>query len=239
MNMYLIRHAQSVNNHLWDLHGSDEMRQEDPKLSNLGQLQALLLADFLSKNDPEFEGAIDRQNAAGFQLSHIYVSPMVRSVATGVEIGRKVGLQPRMHLEIFEGGGIYLSNPETGEREGQAGKDRAYFEADFPEVVLPESLGEGGWWNRPFENREERPARARRVLDEILQLHGGKDDNIALVIHAGFYNHLMHALLNIPEETKVWFRLDNAAITRVTIDELEIRLVYANRLDYLPKEWIT
>jgi 2,3-bisphosphoglycerate-dependent phosphoglycerate mutase len=239
MNIYLIRHAQSINNYLWELHGSDDMRQEDPELSDLGLLQAKLLAEFLSRVNPDLSGQYDRQNAGGFYLTHLYVSPMIRSVATGVEIGRQIGLQPEINLELFEGGGIYLTNPDTGEREGLAGKDRDYYQLHFPEVILPPSISEGGWWNRPFEPREERRPRAMRVKDELMRRHGGSDDNVALVTHAGFYNHFMAIMLDIPAETKIWFRLDNAAITRLLIDDYEIRLVYANRLDFLPREWIT
>lgn len=239
MNLYLIRHAQSINNHLWQVHGSDEMRVEDPELSDLGYLQAKVLAQFLSQTHLELDELYDRQNERGFFLTHLYVSPMVRSVATGVEVGNQVGLRPIMHMEIFEGGGIYLSNAETGEREGLSGKNGVYFRQNFPEVVLPDAMQDDGWWSRPFEPREERRSRARRVLDDLFVKHGDSEDNVALITHAGFYNHLMRALFGVSDDARVWFRLDNAAITRVMIDEQETRLVYANRLDFLPREWIT
>jgi broad specificity phosphatase PhoE len=47
-------------------------------------------------------------------------------------------------------------------------------------------MGEEGWWNRPFEAELHRPERARRVLVELLQRHGGSNDRVAMVSHGAF-----------------------------------------------------
>jgi len=90
--------------------------------------------------------------------------------------------------------------------------------------------------------------RANRLLAELLARHGGSDDRIALVSHGGFYNYLMGAILDIPSPDQVgeenpkartWLSLNNTAISRVDFLESEVRLVYHNRLDFLPSHLVT
>lgn len=243
MQFYYIRHAQSANNLLWAETGSSEFRDDDPDLSSAGCEQAERLARFLI--DP-YPGALaseapswDAQNVAGFGLTHLYCSLMIRSVLTGTILARALDLPLVAWPEIHEMGGIYHKDPETGERIGLAGKNRAYFEAHFPDLVLPPSLGDEGWWNRPFEKREERPPRARRFLAALQARHGATDDQVAIVSHGGFYNAVLRALLAIPEEIDGWFALNNAAITRIDLEEGTPAIQYMNRADHLPPELIT
>jgi 2,3-bisphosphoglycerate-dependent phosphoglycerate mutase len=77
MTLYLIRHAQSTNNDLYDRTGSSLGRVEDPELTSLGVRQARILADYLA------EGS-DRDREYGF--THLYTSLMVRSVATATAV---------------------------------------------------------------------------------------------------------------------------------------------------------
>ena len=43
MELYMVRHAQSINNALWDRHQSSEGRLPDPGLTELGNEQAARL----------------------------------------------------------------------------------------------------------------------------------------------------------------------------------------------------
>ncbi len=242
MKFYAIRHAQSENNLLYVQTGSHEGRDEDPGLTPLGQQQAARLAAFLrAPGEPGQEAKVgyDPLDRAGFRLTHLYCSLMVRAVATGAVVTQALGLPLVAWPDLHETGGIYRKDPQTGERLGLPGKDRRYFERTYPGLVLPDWLGNEGWWNRPYEAREERRGRARRFLDELLARHGDREDRVAVITHGGFYNQLMATILGLPQETPTWFTLVNAAISRIDFQGGVTVVQYLNRADYLPAEMIT
>jgi len=241
MQLYFIRHGQSGNNLLWEQTGSSKGRSEDPDLTPFGRQQAHRVAQFLRRADSPTAVDLeeDLQNTAGFGITHLYTSLMIRAVATGTIIARTLGLPLFAWEDLHEWGGIYQKDEGTGDLIGLPGHNRAYFETHYPDLVLPDSLGDDGWWNRPFEPREERPLRAERFWRELLDRHGGADDRVAVVSHGGFYNQLLRAILNLPQENSYRFALNNGAITRLDFREEEIVLSYSNRADFLPRELVT
>ncbi len=248
MQLYFIRHGQSENNALWLNTGSHKWRNEDPGLTEVGQRQVAFLAQFLSQADPTLRQAQDTavtgddrdiQNVAGFGITHLYSSLMLRAVATGTITARALDLPLVAWEDVHEWGGIYLHDEQTDERIGLPGRNRAYFEAHYPDLVLPDSLGEAGWWNRPFEEPEQRLPRAQRFLLDLMERHGHTDDRVAVVSHGGFYNYLLVTILNLPGREGYWFVMNNAAISRIDFNDEEIRLMYLNRVDFLPRELIT
>ena len=62
---------------------------------------------------------------------------------------------------------------------------------------------------------------------------------MGLITHGGFYNHLLAVLLKMPNEEKVWFTIDNCAVSRLDTRQEELALVYLNRFDFLPPDLIT
>jgi 2,3-bisphosphoglycerate-dependent phosphoglycerate mutase len=242
MQFYFIRHGQSENNLLWAETGSSQGRSEDPDLTPVGRRQAELVAQFLNQDPPgetSSFGDEDVQNVGGFGLTHLYTSLMIRSVATGAIIAQALDLPLIAWQDLHELGGIYCRDEKTDERIGLPGKDRAFFETHYPDLILPDALGEEGWWNRPYEVPEERPLRARRFLCGLLKRHGGTDDRVAVISHGGFFNHLLRAILNLSADGNFWFRMNNAAISRFDFDEEGAALSYLNRLDFLPRKLIT
>jgi len=160
-------------------------------------------------------------------------------VATGLVVAEAIDRPLIAWPDIFETGGIHHYEPETGEHIGLPGRNRAYFEEYYPSLVLPESLGAEGWWNRPFEAYDVRRARADKFVVDLLEKHGGTDDRVAVVSHAGFYNHMMHAILGIPEGLGFWFLIDNTGITSIRFQDEERWVCYQNRTEHLPAELIT
>ena len=240
MQLYFIRHGQSENNALWRHTGSRQGRSEDPELTEVGRQQSEFVAQFLGRTDSVAAvNGRDTQNLTGFGITHLYSSLMVRAVATGTIIAKALDLPLVAWEDLHERGGIYLDDEQPGERIGQAGHNRAYFEAHYPDFVLPDSLDEAGWWNRPFEEPEQRLPRAQRFWRDLMERHGHTDDRVAVVGHGGFYNDLLAAILNLPQREGYWFALNNAAITRMDFDGERIGLAYLNRVDFLPKELIT
>jgi len=239
MRLYFIRHAQSFNNALWERTGGSIGRSEDPELTELGLKQARALANcFASAAISQEETDYDAWKQDELRLTHLYTSLMVRAVKTGVEIAKYAKLKLMAWPDVHERGGIFFEDPETGTRIGQAGKERSFFETHYPELVLPPDLNEGAWWNRPYESVEEYMARARRVIDALINQHE-KHDRVAIISHGGFYNVFLWTLFQISEPEAVWFGLNNCGITRIDFEEGGVSLVYANRLDFMPIDLIS
>jgi 2,3-bisphosphoglycerate-dependent phosphoglycerate mutase len=147
---------------------------------------------------------------------------------------------------IHEIGGIFEIVDDFDNRIGLPGPNRDFFERNYPSVVLPDSLGDDGWWNRPYERREMSIYRARLFWIELMSRHGQSDDRVAMVTHAGFFQTLMNLVLGYAKLNQVsdvdryiWFAMNNASITRLDVTDDRIRLVYLNRLDHMPAELIT
>ncbi|HNR45710.1 MAG TPA: histidine phosphatase family protein [Anaerolineaceae bacterium] len=240
MQFYFIRHAQSSNNALYDSTGSWDGRSADPELTEMGWQQARALADYLQRSpaDPQAAGR-DAANHGGFGLTHLYCSPMLRAVDTGSVVAAALDLPLTVWPDWHEGGGIYLNDSETDEPYGLPGATRAQLQARYPRIVLPDSITETGWWNRSMEAKEERPVRARRVIDDLLARHGGTEDRVAVISHGGFYNHIIWAAARAERPEKIWMVLNNTAITRIDFNEDWTDMVYLNRLDHLSPGMVT
>ena len=240
MRLFFMRHAQSVNNALAAQNGLFQDRSEDPELTDLGYRQAEKLAQFLKSGNP-FGGSYQNESPeSGFDLTHLYTSLMIRSVATGAIIAEQIEAPLIAWEDIHERGGIFIEDGTTGELVGRPGKDRIYFEKHFPQLDLPAELGQTGWWNgRPFEADEQVPERARDFLEELLFKHGGSSDRVGIISHGGFYNDFLRVLIGLPPDTEIWFEMFNAAITRIDFADEAARIIYHNRMDYLPPELVS
>jgi 2,3-bisphosphoglycerate-dependent phosphoglycerate mutase len=239
MQLYFIRHGQSTNNALWVATGADAGRSHDPELTEVGRRQAELLAEHLGASQPTVvTDHRDSQNRAGYGLTHLYCSLMLRAVQTGLVLANRLALPLHAWIDWHEEGGLYLDD-EAGERVGLPGYGRAAFAEKYPALVLPESVGDDGWWNRPFEAGPDRPARARRVLAELLQRHGQTEDRVAVISHGGFYNHFLAAIYGATERLKVGHLMNNCALSRFQFEPERVVIVYQNRASYLPTELVT
>jgi 2,3-bisphosphoglycerate-dependent phosphoglycerate mutase len=240
MRLYYIRHGQSENNARWERTGGSDGRTEDPELTPTGKRQVERLADYLRQQTSHAAGGVNHPpDVNAFDITHIYCSLMVRAVATASPVARALNLPLSAWVDLHETGGIFLQDPETGELAGLPGKTRTYFEAHYPDLLLPDAMSSEGWWNRPFEDYAERYPRAERVAQDLMERHGQTDDRVALVSHGGFYNYLLSVILDVPRREGLWFTLNNVGITRIDFDESRVRVRYTNRIDFLPNELIT
>ncbi len=247
MQLYLLRHAQSESNARWDRNPGETFHYPDPDLTNLGHTQAEAVAAALAKRNEEIiEKKHDPWNHRGFDITHIYTSLMIRAVETANHIGKQLDLPVQGRTDLHEWGGIYKLNDETGENTGIPGNNRAFFEANYPRIVLPDDFNDDGWWDRPYETPEDVPARADRVVDWLISIHAATSDRVLVVSHGGFLNHLIGRLLNLTAEQtqrnldqRIWLVLNNTGMTRVDILPDSRWLVYHNRIDHLSPEKIT
>jgi 2,3-bisphosphoglycerate-dependent phosphoglycerate mutase len=238
MQLYFIRHAQSANNKLYEETGQWNGRDTDPELTELGHRQAQRLAEHVACANGETLRR-DFINRGRFGFTHLYSSLMVRALATASYVSEALNLPLVVWEDWHEGGGIFVIDEETGERFGQPGKTRSELAARFPHAQLPETLDETGWWNRSHEPVDLQARRARRVIYDLIERHGGRDDCVAVVSHGGFYNFVLAELLGIQADHGFWFSLNNTGITRFNFETDGIALAYANRLEHLPADLIT
>jgi len=247
MQLYFIRHGQSINNVNWN--NPDYVEHPDPYLTEIGLEQAEHLAKYLKeKQYISDDKAWNNQNQYGFGFTHIYASLMERATTTAAPTARALGNVPfSAWPEIHEEGGIYAREAED-RYTGMTGRPRSFFEKNFPELKLQEGHDESGWWNRPFEAEEQRQPRADQVLAELIARHGDREgqpeERIALVSHGGFFMRLISSMLKLPwrqgaHDMKSWFVLNNCSISRFEIHSEELRIDYINRTDHLPAHLIT
>jgi len=252
MQLYFIRHGQSVNNAGW---GDPNYKEHpDPALTGVGIDQARLTAEYLGSNqeitDPNHW---NNQNQHGFGITHLYVSLMERAVHTASFMADRLKV-PFEAWDIHESGGIFARDGVHGREnaiilKGLPGKPRSYFASNFPTLRLPDTLDESGWWKeRPFETEEQCQLRAECIWRNLLTRHSDKrgkpEDCIALVSHGGFFMHLMCAILDLPWKNasnglKSWFLLNNCSISRIDVNNEHVTISYLNRTDHLPGHMIT
>jgi len=236
MRLYFIRHGQSENNALYARTGSDRERVVDPRLTKIGRRQAEVTAEYLAgSNDP----VEVNERVSGFQLTHIYSSLMHRAVSTGTMIAKKLNLPLVGWMDWHENGGIYQQDSESGEFLVRPGMTKSELRHEFPDLILEENVNESGWWNRPYEAEDSRPIRARRVLHDLFERHGGSVDRVAVVSHGGFFNQFMAAVLGVEEMRPVWFHTYNCAITRFDFMPGDHGVVFHDHVSHLPKDLIT
>ena len=246
MQLYYIRHGQSINNA--NVENKDYQEHSDPFLTEKGKQQAQTLAQFLKENQTITNTeSWNIQNEFGFGITHIYCSLMERAAETAAYTARALNVPFSAWADIHEEGGIYTREKDN-RFQGLPGKPRSFFEQNFPELELPDSFDESDWWNRSFEDMDERQARADKVLAELLEKHGDKEgqpeQKIIFVSHGGFFMRFMCAVLKLPwrqasHNLYSWFLLNNCSISRFDFDKERVLISYVNKVDHLPADLIT
>ena len=234
MDLYIIRHAQSVNNALAD----PRHRLCDPPLTEVGWRQAELLARHLAHSYSEGSAHGYDQGRPGLELTRLFCSPMRRALQTAAPLSRALGLPVEVWVEIHEQGGIWLDHGEAGGIVGYPGITRQELSAEFPGYVIPEQITDQGWWHGGYEEMAACERRASQVAGTLLQWAEG-NDRIALITHGGFSNVLLRILLGSAGQP-VFYHLDNTSVSLLRLrGNGEISVRYLNRIDHLPPELVT
>ena len=245
-SLYLIRHAQSANNAIWN--GSSFMpgRFPDPEITPAGHQQAEVLAKQLAHPEGEPRRQPFNQNEqTGFGITQLYCSLMTRSILTAAYIADSCGLALEALPDIHEKFGIYDVD-EDGQARGLPGPGRSYFEQRFPGLALPENLNEDGWRNRPIEDEPQFLMRMQKVVVDFRRRLDSSDDSIALIVHGDFIDQFINELMQIPRHEpnyqSLWetnWTMHNTSISRIDFIDGSHNVVYLNRIDHLPAELIT
>jgi 2,3-bisphosphoglycerate-dependent phosphoglycerate mutase len=232
MILYIIRHAQSSNNALLD----GAQRVCDPWLTELGHRQVELLAQHLTGGvEPPAEGMAPSTTGQGYAISRLYTSPMRRAIQTARVVGRALGLDPEVWIDIHEHGGIYLDHGAERGLVGYPGMTRDEMLALCPDLVLPAGVTDVGWWTGCHEEWSGCVTRAGGVA-AALRLWAARDERVALVTHGAFIDALLKILLDEAPDWETHYYLHyNTAISRLDwVGESRPEVRDLARVDHLP-----
>ena len=246
MRLLIIRHAESSNNKLAP--GLDnatymQRRSADPVITELGVRQAQRLAEHLAGTPP---ADAPPEGKGSYGITHLYCSPMLRTLQTSQPVARALGLRPMIWTDIHEHGGMFMGNPHTGENfvvyKGLTSEEVA---RDYPEYDLNDAIGEDGWWKSGYEDIAGCYARAIRVARELrrrahTEYEEGKKSVVAIVSHGTFIDSLIKALLSQIPENRFFYYHNNTAITCIDFAQHDTLFVrYQNRTFHLPPDMLS
>lgn len=218
MEIYLIRHAQSTNQ---VLHNRDNI-VFDPHLTDLGERQARLLAEYLGAGE-------ERTRFVDSGIDQLFCSPMWRALQTTQPLAQALELTPEVWADVHERVIIADVHP---------GSTRAELTAAFPGYRLPKEITEQGWWNQGGETWSAHMERAIRVAEDLYQ-RVEADESLAIVSHARFIDALLKALLNQLPGHHRWYHHSNTAVSRLALTDKRLEVRYLNRVAHLPPELIS
>lgn len=244
--LYLIRHAQSANNEIWD--GSDHHpgRHPDPEITEVGHRQAQTLAEHLAHPHAEpRQHPFAPSETVDFGLTHIFCSLMTRSILTAEYIAEACGLDLHALSDVFEKHGIYEADAD-GNLLGMPGPGRGYFEERFPRLNLPDGVHEDGWWNRPVEDEQNFIERIKEVVARFKRRLEQNNETVALVAHGDFIDQFVNELMQVDRHRHNYdghwvanWTFHNTSISRIDFVDGAHNVVYMNRIDHLPNELVT
>lgn len=229
MELYLVRHAQSYNNHVADA----ALRQHDPPLTELGERQAYQVGHYLATGASKCPVTRERP-VDGFGLDRLYCSAHFRCLKTADHIARHTGLTPEIWVDVHEEMGIYLDGVDV-----VPGMTPAEIREQFPQIKIPEDMPAEGWWNRPVEQKHEWQARAARVARVLREEMASLDERIAIVTHGGFIRDLLSELITGGPRDGEAFTTQNTSAHRIDFTPEGILVRYLNRLEHLPAKLVS
>lgn len=213
MELYLIRHAQSLNNAL-----PEQDRVEDPPLTELGHQQSVHLSDWIHT----------------LKLTRVVTSPFLRTLQTTDHLARSLGMKPAIRVDLHEKGGC-VSGPSRDTFTGRPGMTRAQIGSQFPGFSIPPQIDGAGWWrSRPFETDDVARQRAVRLLSQAIMESTGVDQRVAWVMHGDFKRLFLAEIHEEPLDIPF-----NTSVTKVVISPERCFLDDYNRVDHLPDELLT
>lgn len=213
MHLYVIRHAQSLNNAL-----SESQREDDPGLTDLGHEQASTTAQWAQTVD----------------LTRLISSPFRRTLQTAQHIRRAVGLKAQVWIDLHEQGGCQ-HGPDEDSFEGRPGMTDAQILESFAGFELADPIDHRGWWrSQRYETVEDSLVRAERVKQRLHEQFTHTDERVAVVTHGTFGKILIETLLERSPNAPIRGELYNAAVTRFEITPDETRMAFYNQIEHMP-----
>ena len=218
MEIYLIRHAQSLNNAL------PEQRVADPPLTELGRHQASRLAP----------------SVTSLGLTRLICSPFRRTLETAEFIRSSTKLSPEVWVELHERGGCVAGiDPET--TVGRPGMTRNEIKAEFPQFQVPDQIDGVGWWkSKPTETLEEAYARAQAIVSRIKDEFARTDECVAFITHGDFKTLMLACFFSEPLPTcDPLSVIHNTGTSKLVLTPDATVLEYVNQVDHLNPDLVS
>lgn len=214
-DLFLVRHAQSLNNAL-----GESRRQPDPALTELGQQQAERLSGTLEKLEAQ------RFHVSAFRRALETAAPFAARTQTAFDIWR----------DIHEVGGCYEGR--TGEpRRGVPGLTPSCIRQEFQWARPDEDWIDGGW-NQLAEHESVEMAmpRVQRVASKLTRQLEVSNESLLLVSHGEFISLLLGRLLGLGQPFFVRPRsIYNTAIAHLKFNSDGFQLHEFNRVCHLSR----
>jgi broad specificity phosphatase PhoE len=246
MRLLIIRHAESANNRIAiNLDYDDYMRTRspDPGITELGIEQTRLLAQHIA-GAPSADSPDGARGCYG--ITHLYASPMLRTLQTAAPLAAALGLPATLWVEIHEHGGMFQGNPRNGDGLViHPGLSRQAIQAGFPGFVVPNTVTDAGWWSGGYEDMAGCYGRAIRVARELRHRADREAEEhisscVAIVSHGTFIDSLLKALMHQIPDRGIYYFHNNTALTCVDFGlSGTVFLRYLNRIAHLPAELIS
>ena len=213
MELYLIRHAQSLNNAR-----PEEQRVEDAPLTEKGRRQAAYLADWI----------------VSLKLTRLWTSPFLRALQTTQFLHDSTGLRPKVETDLHEVCGCVAGvTPQV--MEGRPGMTRSEIEAQFPQYDVGKDINESGWWkSKPCESKAIACRRAQAILATTRREFARTDERVAYVMHGDFKILLLKCIDDRTLENP-W----NTSVTRCVLTSDDTGLREFNSVQHLPVDLVT
>lgn len=133
-------------------------------------------------------------------ITHIVSSPLVRALATASIIGSICDKPIDVWTEARE---IW--------QDAYQGVGHGNLTARFPTATFPPTMTEEGW-SHSGDTEDSLRARCEHVANRLADQFADTD-RVVFVTHGGFANLLLHVLLHIPTSQRLWFNMENGAIS--------------------------
>ncbi len=192
LELYLIRHGQSMGNAGYDKENLTLKEENDPLLTEKGMMQADLLGKYLSTTD----------------FDYIYSSGLIRAISTADGIIRYQAKPKNLNvLPIIAEIGI------VPEYDGITLEEMKEF---CETAILADGVNENEprVYHSTFENESEVFDRADKVIDYIRSRYSC-GEKIAAVAHAGFLTVLIFKIMGFTEAPVFDISIQNTGITKV------------------------
>lgn len=194
LELYLIRHGQSMGNAGYGRDNLTLKEQNDPLLTEKGLMQADLAGQYLSNID----------------FDHIYSSGLIRAISTADGILRyQKTSKPVNILPVLSEVGI------APEYDGITVEEMKEF---CKTAVLADGIGENDprVYHSTFENESEMFDRAKTVVEYLRSRYTG-GEKVAVVAHAAFLTILIFYIMGFKEAPLFDISIQNTGITKVIL----------------------
>ncbi len=218
--VWLVRHAQSMNNALGEAH-----RQPDPPLTDLGNQQAQRLAKHLQSESGNFD--------------QFFVSAFRRALQTAAPVAKAWNANAHVWVDLHEVGGCY-DGMAASSAKPTGGLTPKCIEAEFSWAKTSSDWVDGGW-NRleRHESVSDAIPRTERVAEELIAKWSTADQRLILVSHGEFIALLLTRILHkgFPDPKSPFFvrprSIYNTAISKVKLTPKGCQLIEFNQVCHL------